>query len=955
MKCLSRVHKIYKICLTFVGIIVFILGFDGRCFAETLNSLTVVMDDNYPPYSFKNAEGRLVGILPNLWQLWEAHTGIKVEIVGTCWSNAQKMLNEGKADVIDGIFRTPEREEIYAFSKAYAEIPVGIYHVREITGLADVSCLHGFVVAVKRGDASIDKLKENGINSLIFYPSYEAIIRDAKNGNVKVFCMDDPPANYYLNKYGIADKFRRAFTLYKGSFHRAVLKRNVNILGSIEQGFASIRKSDIDMIYKKWMGTHVVSRRFVKHGIYILSALLVVVGCVVLWNLSLSKMVKNRTLELKRALEEVKKQQDFLKTTLYSIGEGVVIVGPDNRILHMNEVAERLTGWKEYEAKGRDLSEVFKVVDEKTGDDITHFFTAFFHSESKLQSDHMLLISKSGEKYPILCSRSPIRHGQSSNGTQGIVLVFRDQTGEREKRRELERAYMQLNVALEGADLVLANIYLPDKTLNTSRKFMELIGMSESEFLPSLSFVEDLIHPEDRDRVVSRFHEHLSGKIDFFEERFKLCHKRGHFIPVHARGRVIEWDEHGEPSWFSGVIMDISEWTSMSEKLKTMERQLAQAAKLEALGRLAGGIAHDFNNVLQVIFSQSELALLEVDSKSHVAERIKEIRKIADKAANITRQLLAFAKKQEAEPRVLNVNNYIRNSAKIFEKFVGENTNLRIELSSDEWEIFIDPAQLDQILLNLLVNAKDALQNGGTIWIRTENAVVNESDGLGESYNISQGEYVKLSVEDDGCGMTEEILERIFEPFFTTKGDKGSGLGLSTVYGIVKQNNGYIFVDSKVGSGTRVDIYFPRYVPNRQESRKLFEHSDENGFVNSQARTILLVEDEDLILSLLTELLEQGGYKVHAFSLPDEAIEFVRSQLSETIDLLITDVVMPRMSGCQLLRELRKLCPSVKCLFISAYPDDVIKQNGYEGDCLFLRKPFTRKELFEKLSMIFAG
>ncbi len=952
-------RRIFLIIFSFVGLVTGIIG-KSACYAEKISvPLTVVMDDNYPPYAFRNSQGKLIGIVPDLWKLWEAYTGIEVKIIGTEWDKAIEVINSGKADVIDTIFKTPERTSIYEFSEPYAEITVSIYHIGTIGGITDLASLHGFAVAVKKGDASVKKLKEGGITNLTFYPSYESIIKKAKSGEVKIFCMDDPPAVYFLNKYGIAGKFRKAFVLYKGAFHRAVLKGNEEILGSVILGFSLIPKKAIDEVYEKWKGKPIISYGLNRYWLYLFLVLFFLICCTIAWNLSLSRMVRKKTVELRLALGETKRKEDFLKTTLYSISDAVIIVDSNIVVQRMNETAELLTGWREEKAVGKHLCEIFRVIDEQTGKELTNFFIDTPQKGRVAEkSNHVLLVSnENNNKYPITCSASPILG--PSNEFWGIVLVFRDQTEERNKRKQLEFAYKQLSVALDGADLALTNIHVPTETLHTNDKFIEMVGLSKDEFDSSLNFLGKLIHSDDRDRVISNFKKHVRGEINFFEEQYRLYHKKGYYIAVHARGRVIEWDENRKPVWFSGVIMDITEWKNLTERVGLLERQLAQTAKLEALGRLAGGVAHDFNNVLQVIYAQCELALFELEPDSPVASRLQEIRGVAGRASNIVRQLLAFARKESAEPARINISAHVIQTMKVLKKFVGENIELRLDLENNLWDVFMDPAQLDQVIINLLVNSSDAIQGRGVITIKTRNEIIREKKlaYMSEEY-LMPGEYVKLSIEDTGHGMDEETLERIFDPFFTTKPEgKGSGLGMSTVYGIVKQNGGYIIVESEKGKGTVVTIYFPRYVPENKPAEDDNSRSVvKNGHDKSTPRSILLVEDEVSTVSVLKEMLEQNGFMVYAFTTPVEAINWIQSgdPSKANIDLVITDVVLPQMSGVELWEKLKQFRGSMKCLFISAYPDEIIEKYGDYAGCHFLRKPFTGDRLLEKITEIFS-
>ena len=368
-----------------------------------------------------------------------------------------------------------------------------------------------------------------------------------------------------------------------------------------------------------------------------------------------------------------------------------------------------------------------------------------------------------------------------------------------------------------------------------------------------------------------------------------------------------------------------------------LRTQFVQAQKMDAVGRLAGGVAHDFNNMLGAILGYAELAIEQVGPTHAIHADLQEIRKAATRSADLTRQLLAFSRKQLIAPKVLDLNETMAGMLNMLRRIIGEDIDLRWQPTAELWPVKVDPSQIDQILANLCVNARDAIAGVGTITIETGNRTVDERD-CALHMGFVPGEYVWLAVGDNGSGMDTETLAHIFEPFFTTKAvGRGTGLGLATVYGAVKQNHGFFQVDSEPGQGTTFTIYLPRHVGQAEPLEK-------DSAAEPAARgheTILLVEDEPAILDLTARLLKQQGYTVLAAHTPGEAIRLAREYAGD-IHLLMTDVVMPEMNGRDLATMLLALHPHLEQLFMSGYTSNVIAHHGVLDDGVhFIQKPFT--------------
>jgi two-component system, cell cycle sensor histidine kinase and response regulator CckA len=409
--------------------------------------------------------------------------------------------------------------------------------------------------------------------------------------------------------------------------------------------------------------------------------------------------------------------------------------------------------------------------------------------------------------------------------------------------------------------------------------------------------------------------------------------------------------ESDRPFQVYSIYTDITAMKQAQDEQEKLQTQLLQAHKMESIGRLAGGVAHDFNNMLQTILGNIELTMDELPPGNLLQDRLEEVHKAARRSADLTRQLLAFARKQTIAPKLLDLNDTVSGMLKMLRRLIGEEIELAWIPGADLWSVKIDPAQVDQILANLCVNARDAINGTGRISVETKNIDLKILEGIGQA-EFTPGMYVMISVSDNGCGMSADTLEHIFEPFFTTKGiGQGTGLGLATVYGIVKQNEGFINVTSAPGKGTHIKIYLPRHAGEPAESQV----KTHKGILQGGKEVILMVEDEEAILELNKEVLERLGYVVLDATRPDEALQKVRLYEGD-IDLIITDVVLPGMNGNELAERVREIRPEIKILFMSGYTADVIAKRGVlEEGFHFIQKPFPLQDLASKVRAVLEG
>jgi PAS domain S-box-containing protein len=397
-----------------------------------------------------------------------------------------------------------------------------------------------------------------------------------------------------------------------------------------------------------------------------------------------------------------------------------------------------------------------------------------------------------------------------------------------------------------------------------------------------------------------------------------------------------------------GAILDITDLKRAEKLQKNLESQLHHAQKMESIGRLAGGVAHDYNNALSVIIGFTQLVMEKMVPTDPLRSDLDEVLKAARHATDITRQLLAFARKQTITPKVLDLNENVGSMLKMLRRLIGEDITLAWLPGAGVWSVKIDSSQIDQILANLCVNARDAIVGVGKITIETK-MVTFDTAYCADHHGFIPGEFVMLAVSDNGCGIDQEILDNIFEPFFTTKSpDKGTGLGLSTVYGIVKQNNGFVDIYSKPDTGTTIKIYLPRHEDNAVGVQR--ETTEE--IPQGCGETILIVEDDPLILNLARRILHGLDYTVLTADRPERAIRLAEEHKGE-IDLLVTDVIMPEMNGLELANNLRSLYPTLKCVFMSGYTSSVIANHGVlDQGVHFIQKPFSKKDLSKTVRKI---
>lgn len=648
----------------------------------------------------------------------------------------------------------------------------------------------------------------------------------------------------------------------------------------------------------------------------------------------------------KKAEESARAALQRLEGILENTPAMIAELTPDGRCRRVNPAAVRILETSALDLIGRPVAEVLpgpvarrtnahirQVV--KTGRPVTaeesfrssdgfprHFYSVFFPLDS------------------------------TDGNVASIGVITQDITDRKQQWEERARLQVQLEQAQELANLGSWEYHAATDTLTWSRQTYEIFGLNAENFRESYDAFLETVHPEDRRDVQAAYSQSVEDPDSDYDIRHRIIrHDTGEVRHVHQRC-IHERDSSGAVIRSVGAVQDITD-------LVRGEARMRQAARMESVGHLAGGVAHDFNNMLQVITGAASIAMEDVPPDSPVVERMQEILEAARRSRAITRQLLTFARQDEASPNCLDMNRSIQDMLRMINRLIGEHIEVKWTPSEDLWSVYMDPVHVDQILANLCLNARDAMSGGGEIRISTANVTV-EPAAVGPAAATEQpaatkpaaatkqpaaippGDYVELTITDTGHGMDAATAESAFDPFFTSKPDgQGTGLGLPTVYGIVTQSHGYITMDTAPGMGTSFRIHIPR----REGSPGCDRSAIDATVPQYGTETVLVVEDEATVLKQTTRMLEKRGYRVLAAGSAREALDLVRTR-QDRIDLLLTDLIMPEMNGLALAHQLRTVRPGIKALYMSGHTADALAKQGITGhqvECI--RKPFSLEDL----------
>ena len=889
-------------------------------------------DASYPPFEYLDKNGRPAGYNVDLTRAIAREMGLDIEIRLDDWAKIREALSRGEIDAVQGMFYSAERNREFDFSPPHMTINHVAVVRREAGNPPEtLSELAGRRLVVMKGDIMDDFAAKNGFAERVTaVATQEEVLRELAQGRYDCALVARIPALFWIKENGWDHLAVGKRSLLSAEYCYAVPKNRKALLTQLGEGLKVVEETgEFRRIQNKWFGVYGESppgfAAVLRYVAMVAIPLLLLVLGFFLWSWSLRKKVASRTAELKESRES-------LLITLHSIGDAVIATDIAGRITRMNKVAERLTGWTFSSACGMMLNQVFQIVNAKTRKAVENPVELVLESGKVVGlANHSVLISRDGTEFQIADTAAPIL--DENGATRGVILVFSDVTD----RYKTEQQLLELGEAVKQASEGVVITDTDGRFIYANQAFEKITGYTLDELSGQTPRILKSGRQDDA------FYKNLWETIlsgNSWTGRIINKRKDGCFYTAECFISPVK-DPEGRTINFVWMTRDIS-------KELSLENMLAQAQKMEAIGRLAGGIAHDFNNLLSIILGYAEMLIDNTDRLHPNYEGLNEILDASHRARGVTQQLLAFGRRQVLEIKTLDINTVISGFQKLLQRVTTEDIRLQIDLMETQGLIRADTSQLEQILMNLAVNAKDAMPDGGVLNIETACVELDENYAAGKS-GVIPGRYVMISVSDSGIGMAPETVDKIFEPFFTTKDEgKGTGLGLATVYGIVKQHGGNIWVYSEPGRGTTFKIYLPEVMDMPAVEAKTISRIE----APTVSATIMVVEDDIPVRNLACKIIAGKGHHVIEAINADDAIEKARD-FKGKIDLILTDVIMPTMKGPEVCSKISEIHPEVRVLYMSGYTENIIARHGVLKEGVrFLQKPFSKKSLLDKIAKV---
>ncbi len=778
-------------------------------------AITVVSDDNYPPYIFRGEDGAIQGILVDEWRAWERQTGIAVRLVATDWGKAQQIMQAGQADVIDTIFHNEERAKVYDFTKPYATLEVPVFVHKDLGGITDVQSLRGFTIGVKAGDAAIDVLKRQGIHTLKEYDSYLDIILAAKRHDLRVFSVDKPPALYYLYKLGLEGEFRSAFVLNTGQFHRAVKKGNTALLRLVENGFAAIPASERKAIDQKWLGTSLIRQEHLRFillaGLGAAAVMLVLFS----FNQVLRRKVRERTAELAASMGSLRESEERFRAIFNSVNDCIFIHdAATGRLVDVNSRTTEVFGYSREEILALDVGSLSSGVPPYSQQDALELM-----EKTRSQGPQSTVWRSKRKDGTLLWLNLSLRLA-TLGGQERVLVSSQDITEQRQaldRLRQSEEKFSRL-FRLSPDSIILSDA-ATGRIVDVNEAFASTTGFARVEVIGKTARELGMLASPD---ALQGMYETLAkeGRVDNME--VELRYKDGRLAVCSLSSQTVDI---GAESYRITIGRDMTE-------MKKMHEMMVQTEKMLSIGGIAAGIAHEINNPLGIVLQGAQTLAQRMDPKlrkNQVAAQeagldlealqryatsrklalfLDDIQSAALRASGIIRNMLDFSRRSESHRTVCNLECIISKAVAL----AGSDYDLkqcydfkRIEITRDVEDpnlaVSCTETEIEQVVLNLLRNAAQAMAMAKPpvarprIHIRT----------------ATQDDRARIEITDNGPGMSPEVRRRAFEPFYTTKAPGvGTGLGLSVSYFIItKGHGGAMTVDSRPGEGARFVIELP--------------------------------------------------------------------------------------------------------------------------------------------------
>jgi len=633
--------------------------------------------------------------------------------------------------------------------------------------------------------------------------------------------------------------------------------------------------------------------------------------------------------EQKKAEEELRTSRTMLETILKNMPGGMLIIGDDYRIYQVNKRTCEISGYTEEELVGQ----LCDIVCPKGS--ISKECPIWDKQESEFSGMDTAIKRKDGGRTPVLKNAQRISIG----GKQYILENFQDITQRKQAEGALRESEARFRQVYENIAVGVARVSLDFRIENANEPYCRMLGYSGKEL--EGKHLRDITAPESLEENLEKQAQLGRGEIDHYRMEKQFVHKEGGTVHGLLDANLVR-DRQGRPLYFLGTVVDITDRKKTEQEKQRLEEQIHQTQKLESIGRLAGGVAHDLNNILTPIIGYGEMLVQETGRNEEEREMLEEIVDSGVRARNLVRQLLAFSRKQALEFKPLSVNKLLDGIAKLIRRTIREDIEVKLIKAESLPLVLGDAGQMEQVIMNLVVNAQDAMPQGGKLTIETSRKQTEKPAGK----DAAPEPQVVLSVSDTGCGIDDEIGPHIFEPFFTTKSNNtGTGLGLATVYGIVKQHSGHVRFCSEPGQGATFSVYLPASEAPAEPGDEQADFAAELG----GSEKIVLVEDNKQVRAFSTAILQRHGYDVLPSSGGREALALAE-KLETAPHLLLTDVVMPGLNGKELYERIAELHPGIKVLYMSGYTNDVIEQRGVsEGAYHFIQKPFSGPDLVAKV------
>jgi len=690
---------------------------------------------------------------------------------------------------------------------------------------------------------------------------------------------------------------------------------------ALSRGFASILAAPIrfeNRVFGALVGYKEKPHAFDGEEIHLLSELAGDIGFAL-------QSIEERS-RRKKAEEALRASEEYYRNLVEISPDAILHVAVDGKILHCNYRTCIALGYTSRdEIIGRNAFDMIAPEDARRGRD--NFRKTMEVGTQRF--NQYTFVKKDGSRIPVEASSTSVV-GEDGKPT-GLIVVGRDISERKRAEEDLKTSEKRFRDIADNAQEWIWEVDTEGKYTYSSQTVEKVLGYTPEEILQK--HFHNVFHPDDRESLKTEALAAFAAKQPLRDFINRNVHKNGKTVWL-ATSAFPVLDEKGNLQGYRGVDTDITE-------RKELEERFLQSQKMEAVGRLAGGVAHDFNNLLTTIIGTSSLLLMKLNARDASYERIRTILETGERGARLTRQLLAFSRKEVFRPEVLNLNEVIQGMSKMVGRLIGEDIGFRFLLDPEIAAVKADPGQIEQVVLNLVVNARDAMKNGGELYLSTDNVTLGEED-CRQGSEATPGEYVRLVVSDTGPGIPTEILDHIFEPFFTTR-EEGTGLGLSTVYGIVNQLGGHVSVDTALGRGSAFEIYIPALPSSEGEEAGKVKTPIPvpDRFMPKGRETILLVEDEPNIREMLLNVLSDLGYKVFSAESAEDALE-TAATCNTRIDLLLTDIVLPGKRGTDLAVEMKRRFADLQAIFMSGYTEGWIKEAEVkDGEARFLQKPFA--------------